>query len=107
MVHRVSTRKRESRRDQELRDRLEAFCAARRSGSRVDAWIAWYAFRARKEDWLTGDAGHEVPEAYRLFGEVVAWQSGSRPPTTFHEANARIRRQLREGRLRYRAARSA
>lgn len=88
---------RESRRDSDLRGAREAFCAVRHDPDRLLRWLAWIAYRALLERW--GDDGDFV--AHGILVEAESWRRGFRPPASFHEANARIRKRRRDGELRF------
>lgn len=91
---------RESRRQRNIRDAREEFCRARRADDHLRRWLALYALRAAIEDWDADPLGHDITGAYDQLTAAAKWKRGFRPPTTFHEANARIRARMREGRLR-------
>jgi hypothetical protein len=92
--------RRESRRDREIREALEQFCCLRRDPDRSRVWLAWYGYRSLRERWDDLPRRLDVMEAYGTILEAEKWRRGFRPPTTFHEANGRIRARIREGQLR-------
>lgn len=92
--------KRETRHQREVREALEGFCRLRRDPDRSRVWLAWYGYRSLRERWDDPPRRLDVMEAYVTILEAEKWRRGFRPPTTFHEANGRIRARIREGRLR-------
>lgn len=93
--------KRETRREREIREAREAFCRARRDFDLFRRWLAWYHLRSILERWDDDLIdGPDVTGAYDILIEAEKWRRGFRPPTSFHEANGRIRARRREGRLR-------
>lgn len=79
---------------------LSAFCEKRRAPDRLDRWLAWYEYRAERERWDETSDAPQRAGAHSLLIAAAAWQRGFRPPRSFHEANARIRHQVRKGGLR-------
>lgn len=91
----------QSRQEREIRAARAQFCAKRRAPSFLTRWLAWYYLRASIEDWESSGRS-EIEGAQHHLVEAEKWRRGFRPPASFHEANGRIRAEIRAGRLRAR-----